>query len=67
MKELKKAIDLAFEEGEVSEEELTGLMRYVYNEIHIHVLEMKRDQATKEIAMIEKFRSQIKHLMELAG
>lgn len=67
MDELKRAIELAFAEEEVPCEEFeSNFERFVYTEVRCHVLDMRSDQLTREIAMLEKFKAQVKKLAGLA-
>ena len=67
MDELKRAIELAFAEEEVPCEKFeSNFERFIYTEVRCHVLDMRRDQLTREIAMLESFKSRIKNLAGLA-
>lgn len=67
MDELKRVIELAFAEEEVPCEEFeSNFERFVYTEVRCHVLDMRRDQLTREITMLESFKYRIKNLAGLA-
>ena len=67
MEELKRAIELAFAEEEVPCEKFESIFeRFVYTEVRCHVLDMRSDQLTREINMLESFKSQVKKLVGLA-